>query len=61
MSFWLLRYREARAQAILLATVMWIAAAALILARPGDRDLADHLKGADFVSPTWCDSLSPMT
>jgi hypothetical protein len=48
-SLWAIRYREARGHAIVLACISWIAAAVIVLASPGRRDLMGHLKGADFV------------
>src|SRR5262245_37056324 len=44
-----MRYREARGHAIVLASILWLAAAVIIVAGPGRRDLLGHLKGADFV------------
>jgi hypothetical protein len=41
--------RHATQQAIILATLLWIAAAVVVIARPGARGLAGPLKGADFV------------
>jgi alpha-1,2-mannosyltransferase len=47
--FWAVQYREARGHAMILAGVLWIAAAVLILSTPGYRDALGKLKGADFV------------
>ncbi len=44
-----MHYREGRGHAIMLASILWIAAVVLVLWRSGDRDMLGHLKGADFV------------
>ena len=41
--------RHATTHAIILATLVWIAAAVIAFAGPGDRGIAGPLKGADFV------------
>ena len=41
--------RHATSQAIILGTLLWIAAAVISFAGPGDRGIAGPLKGADFV------------
>jgi alpha-1,2-mannosyltransferase len=41
--------RHARKQAMILATLLWITAAVIGFAGPGDRGIAGPLKGADFV------------
>jgi hypothetical protein len=46
---WGVGYREARVHAQLAAVILWTGAAISILASPGDRDLVNQLKGADFV------------
>ncbi len=48
-SLWAMRYREARGHAVILACLLWLAAAVIVGAGPGRRDLFGHLKGTDFV------------
>ena len=49
MSFWTLRYREARAIALIVAIVLWTLAAVFLFAKPGYRSIAGPLKGGDFI------------
>jgi alpha-1,2-mannosyltransferase len=46
---WAISYREARGHALVAAIILWTGAAVATFASPGDRNLADHLKGEDFV------------
>lgn len=46
---WRIRYREARAHALLVASILWCGFAIVTFAAPGARNLVDHLKGEDFV------------
>lgn len=46
---WPRSQRHAKAHAVLLACALWIAAAVIGVAGPGDRGIAGPLKGADFV------------
>lgn len=48
-SFWSLSRREVRGQAVVLAGVLWVGAAALLFGTRGDLDLLGRLKGPDFV------------
>jgi alpha-1,2-mannosyltransferase len=48
-SGWAIAYGEARGHALVAAIVLWTGAAIVTFASPGNRNLADHLKGEDFV------------
>ena len=46
---WGIRYREARAHALIAAVILWSGAAIATFATPGLRNLAGHTKGEDFL------------
>lgn len=48
-SSWAISYREARVHALVAAIILWTGAAIVTFGSAGDRNLADHLKGEDFL------------
>ena len=46
---WVFRYREARAHAVIVATILWALAAVLVFTGSGYRSFTGRLKGTDFV------------
>jgi alpha-1,2-mannosyltransferase len=49
LSTWAVSYREARVHALVVAAVLWSGAALVTFGSAGDRNLADHVKGEDFL------------
>lgn len=46
---WVFSYREARAHAIIVATILWVLAVVLVFTGSGYRSFTGRLKGTDFV------------
>ena len=46
---WVFRYREARAHAVIVATILWTLAAVLVFTGSGYRSFTGQLKSADFI------------